>query len=264
MFCSLLFQADIVNIIKEVKSIEVKFGMKTITLEVNGSNTFADVKEMLAAMEGIEAETLAMITFQGKQRADEQLLGNIDNIQPNGSRFYATRRPRGGGKAIKKDKNMKDERILLLKAKLDNRRTMLGNDGIFNRVKHAVSTLNETMGTAFKTELKGMNLEKCQVVSDTFYESSAHVDRFMKEMAPTLIPLVTELDTHINDLTSAKAMLVTAFELSYTAEFFSNGKLQHTEFEDLVRERLNECLKDAEVERRVAERMASAGATMDE
>ena len=69
--------------------------MKTITLKVNGSNTCADVKEMLAAMEGIEAETLAMIKFQGKPCADEQKLKDVSNIK-NHSRFYATRRLRGG------------------------------------------------------------------------------------------------------------------------------------------------------------------------
>ena len=46
-------------------------------------------------MEGIEAESLAMITYQGKQCADERKLKDFSNIK-NQNHFYATRRIRGG------------------------------------------------------------------------------------------------------------------------------------------------------------------------
>ena len=226
-------------------------------------HTVGFIKMMLVVKgEAVQTSELSM-TFAGRQWDDSKTMSecNITNF----NNITVNRKLRGGGtgKVTKKDKNIKDEKLLLLKAKLDNKKIMLGNDTIFDRVKYAVSTLNDTMGAAFKTELKGMNLEKCQMVSDTFYETSGVAERFMREMAPTFIPLLTELDTHINDLTNAKAMLVIAFELSYTSEFFNNGKFQHSEFEVLVQERLDECLKEAEVERRVAERMASASASMD-
>ena len=155
----LLFQADIVNIIKEVKSIEVVFGMKTITLEVNGSDTFASVKEQLADMEGIEAETLAMLTFQGKQRADEQLLGNIDNIQPNGSRFYATRRLRGGG--VRKGTVKKNEKVAFAKVKTDMARASITTASLRSDVfavaeKKYLEVMNENAGDIIKDAIDNM------------------------------------------------------------------------------------------------------------
>jgi len=231
---------------------------------VQPHHTVGFIKIMLVVKgEAVKTSELRM-AFAGRDWDDSKTVSECGITNFNNITLKKRLRGGGTGKVTKKDKYTKDEKLLLLKAKIDAKKNTLGNDIMINRAKHAVSTLNETMGTAFKTELKGMNLMKCQMVSDAYYESSGAADRYMKEMAPTFIPLLTELDTHINDLTNAKDMLVTAFEHSYTAEFFSNGKLQHTEFEDLVQERLNECLKDAEVERRVAERMASAGATMDE
>ena len=87
-----LFQADIIDII-----INVKFGMKNIPLTVNGNNTFAEVKEKLAAMEGIEADSISTIRFQGRWCADDKKLKDISDIMNHN--FYATRRLRGGGVA---------------------------------------------------------------------------------------------------------------------------------------------------------------------
>ena len=87
-----LFQADIIDII-----INVKFGMKNIPLTVNGNNTFAEVKEKLAAMEGIETDSISTITFQGRWCADDKKLKDISDIMNHN--FYATRRLRGGGVA---------------------------------------------------------------------------------------------------------------------------------------------------------------------
>ena len=92
------FQADIIDII-----INLKYGNKTIPLTVNGNNTFAEVKEMLAAMEDIEASSLTNITFQGRRYADDDKLKDIMN-KISGSQaldFYTHLKLRGGG-VIKK------------------------------------------------------------------------------------------------------------------------------------------------------------------
>ena len=69
--------------------------MKTIPMKVNGNNTCAEVKEKLAAMEGIEADSISMLTFQGRQCSDDAKLKDIKGITNHN--FYATRRLRGGG-----------------------------------------------------------------------------------------------------------------------------------------------------------------------
>ncbi len=130
-------------------------------------------------------------------------------------------------------------------------------DAIIQQASDVTNAMQATAGTAFANEIQKMNIEQVEKIIEFYENSSSISERFVKDLCPLFMPIVSTLDTQIQHMIEIKESLHVAFEMSYTTEFFHTNKFIHQSFYDLLSARHKECLNELEIARQVNERMTT-------
>ncbi len=170
------------------------------------ATTFAEVKEKLAAMEGIEADSLSNITFQGRQYADDtklkDIMSKIKGAQAHD--FYTHRRLRGGGVSKKIGKKDREEAVstqkkgfldfMMQKAVAKVTEVQIGIKAI-DDAKQCMTDLQMHFGKGlklFEIYIKNIELEHVKEIQSILVKSGGNTEDKVKLLAGVFLRQIHE------------------------------------------------------------------------